>query len=61
MNNIFHVCSEKKTTKPAKKQCYRLVINTEQNRKIVFYFEDIFDDFLSKKIRKRIQRNRVIL
>jgi len=36
MNNIFHVISEKKTTKPAKEQRYRLVIYTEYNRKIVF-------------------------
>jgi hypothetical protein len=30
MNNIFHVCGEKKTTKPAKER-YRLV-NYTQNR-----------------------------
>jgi hypothetical protein len=24
MNNIFHVCGEKKTTQPVKEQCYRL-------------------------------------
>jgi hypothetical protein len=30
MNNIFHVCVEKETTKPAKEQRYRL-INYTQN------------------------------
>ena len=25
MNNIFYVCGEKKTTQPAKEQCYELV------------------------------------
>ena len=38
MNNIFQVCSEKKTTKPAKEQRYRTVIYTELNRKLVFFF-----------------------
>jgi len=36
MNNVLHVCSEKKTTKPAEEQRYRLVFYTEYNRKIVF-------------------------
>jgi hypothetical protein len=30
MNNIFHVCGEKKTTQPAREQRYRLV-NYKQN------------------------------
>jgi len=38
MNNIFHVSSEKKTTKSAKEQRYRLDIYTEYSRKFVFWF-----------------------
>jgi len=57
MNNIFNVCIEKKTTKPAE-QHYRLGIYTEQNRKLVYLFEHIFDDFLSQKSETEIKETK---
>jgi hypothetical protein len=64
MNNVFHVCGEKKTTQPAEEKHYRLVIYTQNatgnlpcNFKIYWI---LFCPRNHKQIRRKIKLCKII-